>query len=74
MKVTVELSHDNVAAVADALAARLKDAPKAAVETSLPAGFVSCTEATRIGVSIPDLFREFCRMASITPVGGFDAP
>ncbi|MGA3121351.1 MAG: hypothetical protein ABSF69_11345 [Polyangiaceae bacterium] len=24
--------------------------------------------------SIPDLFREFCRMASITHVGGFDAP
>ena len=57
MKVTVELSHDSVAALADALAARLKDAPKLAVETSVPAGFVSRTEAARIGVERKVLIR-----------------
>ncbi|MGA3124787.1 MAG: hypothetical protein ABSF69_28910 [Polyangiaceae bacterium] len=56
MKVTIELSHDSVAALADALAARLKGVPRAA-ETPVSEGFVSRSEAARIGIERKVLLR-----------------
>ncbi len=56
MKVTIELSNDTVAALADALAVRLKVVGKPA-ETSAPDHFVTRTEATRMGVERRALLR-----------------
>jgi hypothetical protein len=56
MKVTIELSNDSLAALADALAVRLKDVPKPA-ETPAQGGFVTRTEAARMGVERKALLR-----------------
>jgi hypothetical protein len=56
MKVTVELSNDSVAALADALAVRLTAVPKGG-QASATERFVTRSEATRMGVERRALLR-----------------
>ena len=57
MKVTIELSNDSVAALADALAVRLKVVPKPVETSSAPEHFVTRTDAARMGLERKALLR-----------------